>query len=147
MTVRSDSQPTREEPEVRVRAGQRERGALPVEVLAQLWEAVTWPTGCQRIPENLFIAAQPLKRSGRGVVDLLVEQRVVAAGGAWRRPRRDGRPGCPRPTTLGHDSVGDSLGRSGPGGDAAHMDQQGLGERRTPLVKGHGAKEPRVFLP
>jgi hypothetical protein len=53
---------------------------IKVEVLAQLCEAVTWPTCCQRIPENLFIAAQPLKRSGRGVVDLLVEQLVVAAG-------------------------------------------------------------------
>jgi hypothetical protein len=27
------------------------------------------------------------------------------------------------------------------------MDQQGLGERRTPLVKGHGAQGLRVFLP
>ena len=43
---------------------------IKVEVLAQLWEAVTWPTCCLRIPENLFTAAQPLKRSGRGVVDL-----------------------------------------------------------------------------
>ena len=53
---------------------------IKVEVLAQLCEAVTWPTCCQRIPENLFIAAQPPKRSGSGVVDLLVEERVVAAG-------------------------------------------------------------------
>ena len=53
---------------------------IKVEVLAQLCETVTWPTCCQRIPGNLFIAAQPLKRSGRGVVDLLAEQRVVAAG-------------------------------------------------------------------
>src|SRR6185312_15946857 len=106
MTVRSDSQPTREEPEVRVRAGQRERGALPVEVLAQLWEAVTWPTGCQRIQENLFIAARPLKRSGRGVVDLLVEQRLSASGclapatAGWPAAACDEVGGCPQVTPV-----------------------------------------------
>jgi len=52
---------------------------IKVEVLTQHWEAATRPTCCQRIPENVYIAAQSLKRSGRGVVDLLVEQRVVAA--------------------------------------------------------------------
>ena len=39
---------------------------IKVEVLAQLCGAVTWPACCQRIPENLFMAAQPLKRGGRG---------------------------------------------------------------------------------
>ena len=39
---------------------------IKVEVLAHDREEVTWPACCQRVPENLFIAAQPLKRGGRG---------------------------------------------------------------------------------
>src|SRR5262249_18685957 len=54
---------------------------IEVEVLAHVRRAgVTLAARVQRVPEGMLVAADPLKRVGGGVVDLLAEQGVVPGG-------------------------------------------------------------------
>jgi hypothetical protein len=54
---------------------------IEVELLAHVCGAgIALAAQVQRVPESMFVAANPLKRGGRDVVDLLVEQGVVPGG-------------------------------------------------------------------
>src|SRR5258708_34863026 len=88
-------------------------GVIEVEVLAHVCRAaVTLVARVQRVPEGMLIAADPLKRVGRGVVDLLVEQGVVPGGTYGTEHTRIGGEAAGEAGALWYQARPCALGRA-----------------------------------